>query len=400
MSISKYINSCNLFIGLYSAYMLFKAKDAGALSGTLLLLLVIVSFGYYIYVQFKITQPKLLKYLSYLFAFFAIYGLFYIISGEVIKDYSSNSLNNIDYIKNIAISLLPVYPFYVYTKQGKLNLKTIYSWIPIFLLLSIYTYFQYYNTQLARAIANGSSVTEFTNNNGYLFLSLLPIIFLKYKSKLLQLTYILITLLFILAAVKRGAILIAAICIVYYLYQTIFKEKVRGNSKFKIILVVLIAVLIGGYYIVDFVSKNEYFAYRLANTLEGNVSGRDDIYSGIWNIFLNSSLFNVLFGHGANSSVRFIGMYAHNDWLEILINQGIFGIIIYMGYFIVMYKTWKKYHVIDDINLCLSALVFILFFKTLFSMSYTGYTLYLCIAYGYVLGYISNMKRLRHVKRA
>lgn len=249
---------------------------------------------------------------------------------------------------------------------------------------------------LANAMVKGSSADEFTNNTGYIFVSILPLLFLKQKNTILQYVFIGICAIFIVAAVKRGAILIGGISILYFVISSIKQSNRKKRSK--IIAFLIIAILISGYYITDYISNSDYFSYRLNNTLEGNMSGRDEIYGGIWDAYFSSGFFHMLMGSGADSSIYYTGLLAHNDWLEILINQGLFGIVIFLCYNISLFKTWRKYSKNTDIGLCFSALFFILFLKTFFSMSYTEYSLYICMAFGYCASYISINNR--HVARA
>ena len=86
----------------------------------------------------------------------------------------------------------------------------------------------------------------------------------------------------------------------------------------------------------DIMMQNDYFQTRLTSTLEGNSSGRDEIYSHIWNVFNNSNMFHYLFGYGAQGSFIMTAKFAHSDWLELLINQGLLGFIIYINYIIII----------------------------------------------------------------
>lgn len=383
-------NQCNLFIGLYCFYMFIKAKEASAVSGMLLLAIVSISLLYFIYIQVKISQPKLLKCLSFLFIYFLVYGLIYIMTDRQIRDYSGLLMRNSDYIKNIAASILPIYPFYYFARRGTLNTKMLTYWVPIFFVLAIYQFLQFYDTLLQRAVVAGSRAVEFTNNEGYLFVSMLPLLFIKSRHKILQLALIGGCAVFIVAAVKRGGILIGGIAIAYYLYETIFKSRDKG--KWKWIFLILCALLVSGYYISDFIASSDYFSYRLKNTMEGNMSGRDEIYGTIWAIFRKYDSSQMIFGDGANSSVYYTGMMAHNDWLEILINQGILGIAIYAYYFKVMYTTWRKNRKNTIIGLALGGLFITMFLKTMFSMGYTSYSLFTCIVYGYCMGNLAILK--------
>ena len=342
----------------------------------------------------------MLRWLSILLYMFAFYGIIYILSGETIYDFEGTPIRNIDYIKKIGASLLPIYPMYVFAKKKLLTVNLIYCWTPIFILLSIYSFYQYYNHLLNNAILAGSSDTEFTNNLGYVFVSLLPLVFIKQKNTVLQYFYIAICAIFIVAGVKRGAILIGGIAIIYFFLVSIRNSK--GKKKFSSILILSLAAITASYYISNFIETSDYFSYRLQNTLEGNTSGRDQIFSEIWEVFSNEGFFQMLFGNGANSSIYFTGLLAHNDWLEILINQGLLGVIIFSSYNINLYKSWIRYKANQDIGVCLGGLFIVLFLKTFFSMSYTEYTLYTCIAFGYCAAYISRNQQVTsiHVKRA
>ena len=136
MSLSKYINSCNLFIGLYTAYMFIRAHETSSLTGYLLLLITVISLGYFLYVQFKMRQPRMLKWLSILFWMFVLYGLIYILFGETVYSYAG-PIPRTDYIKKIASSLLPVYPFYYFVSKGIFRMKYLNFWIPVFILVEV-----------------------------------------------------------------------------------------------------------------------------------------------------------------------------------------------------------------------------------------------------------------------
>ena len=394
MSFVKNINSCNLFIGLYSAYLLLRAKESSTITGYLLLLIIAISLGYFIFIQFKMKQPTVLKWLNIVIYMFALYGFIYILWGETVHDYSG-TVSKINYLKKIAASLLPIYPFYYFGRKGLLSLKFLKFWIPVFLIISIYSFNSYYNLLLQHAQEKGSLATEFTNNTSYLFVSILPLIFLRKKNLTITYIYIGICALFIVMGVKRGAIITGILCIFYYLYKQFFNAK--GYKRYIFIFFSIIAIIIVGYYITEFINESNYFNYRLNNTLVGNVSGRDNLYNKLIIIFQNSNVSSMLFGHGADSTVYFTTLYAHNDWLEILTNQGILGIIIYLGYFFAFYRTWRKYRHDKIIGKCLGGILIVLFFETLFSMSYTQYTLFICIAYGYCAAYIQSMSKMKSI---
>ena len=75
--------------------------------------------------------------------------------------------------------------------------------------------------------------------------------------------------------------------------------------------------------------SNTNLQERFSTISEG--SGRDWIYENLFSIWLfRSEILDYLFGYGINATVRFVGFFAHNDWLELLMSLGILGIISYV----------------------------------------------------------------------
>lgn len=147
-------------------------------------------------------------------------------------------------------------------------------------------------------------------------------------------------------------------------------------------------LLVGCYFIYDVYYNNEYLQFRMNRTLEGDSSGRDYFYSQMWNYWANSSSgLNYLFGFGFAASVKITGLYAHNDWLELLTMSGLFGVIIYIIFFVQLIKFSLKYSLtIQDKNIILSILL-VWFLKTLFSMGYGDFGMNtILILLGYIVG--------------
>lgn len=389
MKVRDILNPCSVFTTVYALYLVLKAYEASAITGALLWIITIISFFYYLKVVIYHRQPKLLLCLSTLIAMFGIYGFIYICFGDTIRGFDGVPLEKVNYLKNIAASLLPVYPFYIFTKKGLLTPKLIRFWIPVFIVIAIYSFSQYYMVLRTRAIQNGAfKHVEFTNNYGYMFVSILPLLFIRNPKLIFQYICIGVCVVFVVQGVKRGAILITGLSIAYYIYCSINSS--RGKQRMRFILITAAAILCASYFIVDFIEHSNYFALRVRNTIAGDSSGRDVIYYLIWKAFAESNLLQMLIGHGADSSVEFSGLLAHNDWLELLSNQGVLGVTLYAVYFCVMFSTWRKHHTDPQIGISLGILFIVLFLRTLFSMSYTEYTLPLCMAYGYCMGYLSN----------
>lgn len=136
--------------------------------------------------------------------------------------------------------------------------------------------------------------------------------------------------------------------------------------------------------------NNEFLINRMKDMIESGGSNRDIIYKDIWEGWYNSKNPNQhLFGFGFAGSQRLTGgMYAHNDWLELLSNFGALGVSIY---FILFYSSYKLIRSSEwgevDKRLLMLTVVSIWFIITLFSMGYTDINGYLrAIILAYLIG--------------
>jgi hypothetical protein len=178
--------------------------------------------------------------------------------------------------------------------------------------------------------------------------------------------------------------MIGAVCLVWFMYRML----VSSSKRIKIALVLLtIAMIIAGtYFIADFYTTSEYFQYRVDQTLEGSSSGRANIYSLLWRYFINQeSLLNILFGNGAMMTIMIAGNYAHNDWLELAICQGLLGVVIYFGYFVSLFVAFRRSSSNSLVYNIWGMVLLITFASSLFSMSYNALSLSIALCMGYCL---------------
>lgn len=382
---------CNLYILLWLVYTmqnLVFGSTGTSFATIIILFLVGVSAYYTLYALVRYKMPSYMKGLTLLVAMFTVYGLALILSGRVIVKTSGEGevVANYNYIKQIYISLLPVFPFYVFTRQGKLDRNMLRNWAIVFLLLTIVSYFF---TSQQYVIEAEDETEEFTNNLGYAFLPLIPLLAFWNRNRTIQYVGLTVVMLFVLLCYKRGAIIIGAICVAVFLIRTI--RSTSGTRKVWAVVLSVVVILAGVYFVSHLLETSEYFNRRLEETAEGSSSGRDELYGVFWNHFKNeTNLLLFIFGNGANATLTIGDNYAHNDWLELAINQGLLGIIIYIVYWLGFYKSWKKSAFDGDIHLAIGLCLIIYFLKTIFSMSYGGMTLYANICIGYCMARLSE----------
>lgn len=368
----------------------------GIISRSLLLILLAWSLYSCYVVNTKCTYSKLPAFIKVVNVFLLMataYGIVLILSGSELYvtegDYIKTS--NFDYLKSIYISLLPLYVFYDYSKRNLLTEKSVRIFAIILFCLAIVHYFNDQQTNLIAALEIRSAREEFTLNVGYTFLHLMPLLMFWYRKPIFQFVLLLLCTIFIVLCMKRGAILIGAFCVIYFVYTML--RKTRGTQRFVIAFLTVVAVVVMVYVVQDILETSEYFVQRIEQTLEGDSSNRDMIYSSYLEHFMNEqNPLRILFGNGANATLVVGSNYAHNDWLEIAINNGLLGLIIYILYFVALFRDWlqRRKRMSSYYSAALFMSFIILFSTTLFSMSYSSIDISQTLAMGFILALYSN----------
>lgn len=377
----KILTAPNFYFLLWVLYFTQGAiLPTGSFLGKIVLVVFLaISLYYMFYVITRYNTNRYLKALTVLVMMFTIYGLYAIIEyggGEMVV--STRTVNSFDYLKLIYLSLLPTYAFYVFTKKGLID----DLWLrKVFFILFGVMLIQYvlYTSLIRQNSVNGEMNTI---NVGYQFVSLIPMVYLFKRRTILQ--YILLAVLFliVLSTFKRGAIFTGGVCVVYFIYTSLSNSK--NNSKGLVIIIAVLFIFFVSNSVLRFYENSNYAQLRMEQTLEGQSSGRDEIFSDAWNIFVNSNPIQFLFGHGANGTVKEIGIAAHNDWLEILVNQGILGLFVYVFYWFAFYSVIRKNK--NELTSPIIATVAIIYFvSSWFSMSYGSMHLPANICLGYCL---------------
>ena len=369
----KILNLPNLYVLLWALYYTqgtFIAQGS-TVSRVVLLLFLSISVYYVFLTYFKRKSNRYFKALGWLLIMFTIYGVIGIMSGV-----------SFDYLKLIFLSLLPTFPIYIWFKQGQITPK----WIRVVFVVLVGVIFLQYVASERYIVENYTDTENSVINVGYEVLALLPLLFFWHRRPVVQYVLLAIVLAVVLSTVKRGAIIIGALCTVYFFFIT--SRESSKKTRWYVWLIIIAFIVIGVRYVINFYENSTYAQMRVESTRMGDSSGRDIIFSNAWKLFTESSIFNLLFGHGAWATIRLMRIPAHNDWLEILVNQGLCGAMFYLYYWVAFYKSFKKSN--KSVKPVLGMLIIILFISTLFSMSYSAMTLPENIALGYALAANEN----------
>jgi hypothetical protein len=370
----------HIYTLLWSVYFLqgtVFSHYGGGIAQMILVVLLLFSIYCFFYVNINYNINFYLKALNYLILMFSVYGVIRIFRGEsIILEHNLNEVIPFYYLKNIYISLLPIYVYYLLAKIGVLNKRYLQIYLLLFLFLVSLSYIENYMNA-----SKSAESEEITNNMGIRFMTLIPMLFFLEKRRLLQYAALVYILTFVVMGMKRGAILLAVVLTIYFLYNSL--KEASQKEKLYLLLLSIVAIVLICMVVTDLMDNSAYFNRRVQQTLEGNSSGRDYIYATLWYAFLeNGSLFHCLLGFGAHSTISIAGNSAHNDWLELLINNGLLGIVLYAWY-------WRKFaslkNIIEEENTrCTTVAYCITFFMlTLYSMSYNNMDIFSTMGLGY-----------------
>lgn len=376
-------NTVHIYFLLWCLYYLQGTLYAsgGTISKALLGILLILSV-YHVFKVHSMGSSKQLKWLGILVIMFVVYGVFGVLNGYVIN---VGGMTNTGYIKNILISFLPIYSFFYYTKKGAIDTSVLYFWTIVLMVVYILSFINHRIVELSDPMTAAlNDIDEGTNNAGYLVVSLVPLLIYLNRRPIIQYLSLALIMLFTLSSMKRGAILVGAIMMIVVVLSSMNTRKTWHKVLAFIMLVVV--VFIGSRYVEYMLTTSDFFNYRLQMTLEGDTSTRDEIYSDFFHFFINqTSIISLLIGSGANATARILGGFAHNDWLEIAIDQGVLGLVVYLAYWISLVKNWRTTSFDKMVYLSFGLSLLYLLFRTFVSMSFLMIPLSCTILLGYGL---------------
>ena len=328
---------------------------------------------------FSLSSNSYLKSLASLAVLFGVYGIIRVLVGD---DGSWQYVNDsTTYFKEYELSILPIFSFYYYTKTNKINEEWFFYSSFVFLFVALALFYREQTSRLADTWRD-----EVTNNTGYKFLALLPfVVFLKRKP-LIQFAFLAIIIVFILQGMKRGAILVMAISLIFLLPN--MYRSVEGRHKMLITLLTVLILVGGFYYIANIMMSSEYFMARVEQTLNGDASNREDMYPMYFRHFAEHyDIASKILGNGADSTLRYMGDFAHNDWLELLLNEGLFGIFLYLVYWVQSVRFFfnRRKCIPVEISTILGLTVLACLSKSFFSMSINDMPLFTTSALGFAI---------------
>ena len=183
-------------------------------------------------------------------------------------------------------------------------------------------------------------------------------------------------------SMKRTAVVIVVLAVLAFLW---FKDSHNRARVVKIavaLLVMLLAIVVIQNRIgIDIIGKFEAMS-------EDGGSGRAGMYSVLLGLVFDRSPFQFLFGDGYYAVINIIGETAHNDFLEILFDFGLFGFILYLFIYFCLLKSFISMKRLGY-KYCAQFLVSIIIFGIMSMLSHVimipSYMMYICMFWGLIL---------------
>lgn len=243
----------------------------------------------------------------------------------------------------VLLVLLTALYFYGESANGNIKDWDISIFFILYIVIALYRFYLSLSNDLERF---GSLEGLGGDNTGYVLLMGLPACFL-FRKKTWALFIVFIISLCVLWCRKRGAIISLVLPLILFLNY--FVKQIKNGKIFSVLFILIIS-----YAITEVIISNRELLFSRFE--EGGSSGRDIIYSIVYNGWAESTNFlNLLFGYGFYSTMDLtaskigVALYAHSDIFEILYDFGFIGLLLYLyAFFILIYKI-QKIKPYDDI---------------------------------------------------
>lgn len=197
-------------------------------------------------------------------------------------------------------------------------------------------------------------------------------------------------------SLKRNAMLMTAVFVLLYTFSVLRKTK---GLKIKNMVIIGVLFFAGYYFLINNMAGSlEQSVMRFEAMQDDGGSGRTLVWKHSIDALSRNDLVSWVIGHGHNSTMRVARhTSAHNDFLTILIEQGIVGLLFYLTFVIKLFKTtWQVfkrggYGVLSLLCIC----VIVLFMGMLSNLvPLATYFAFITFAYGIIIS--ENKRMIEH----
>lgn len=357
--------------------------EGSIISQGLMVVFLLLSFYYFSLLLVERNLPWVLRSLQYLAILYGIYGILRIgvdtTGWKQVNDATT-------YFKAYENSILPFFAYYYFSITYRINSRWFYNMFFLFVGVAVAQFF--YQWMHARLLFGREEVT---NNAGYFVLSLLPLIVFLKRNALLQYSALFFIFILVIQGMKRGAIISMVVAGIYFLWVSISRSK--GDKKILYIFIASICLIAGIFLFRYMLLNSDYMQMRLERTQSGDMSNREDMYPVYLNYFFeNADNINLIFGYGADGTLKNMGEFAHQDWIETLMNNGVLGFLLLLNFWISTLVTLIKSRTYDCASLSSIITMFVIIYllKSMVSMSINSMMIFSTSAFAFAVAAMND----------
>lgn len=307
----------NFWIVIVFIYLFIKMEDILGISVVgsttqLLLLYIIYGLGIIFTLVYGKHVVSRFLFLNILFVGFGIISTF------LFGISSSSLIHDIVYMSFWLLVMFICYSCSDIITQSRfvVNLMVVFD---LLMILSFYIWF-----------LNGGRSSIAAVNAVYFITCLFPIVFLDIK-RFMKIIILVSSTACALLSGKRTALIVLVIAFALpYLCKLLMSDgKNKLKNIFSLVALSVLIVLLYDYLLDKF---NITIFERFQNIAVDGGSGRFDIYHAVIEAFNNSGIINKVLGHGYNGVFNYGVTFtsAHNDFLEVLYDNGFIGLTLYL----------------------------------------------------------------------
>lgn len=294
---------------------------------------------------------------SGIFLLFFLYSLYIIFMLAIGSDFDLPTIMNCLFFP---LTFLSSYFFNKEKSQFNKIIKIQFLLMIIFYILYLYSKFYLVNYN---PLYNSLII-----NSIYYLVLLLPFIY-SIDNLIMKFIGIICILSAVLISMKRTAFIAMIVSLAIYLLMDKAQNYNNAAKKIKKILFTLIAIAIFSV-VYNYTASLGFDVFgRLALIESDGGSNRFKIFKLVFIAISKNNIFQMLFGNGYNAVAEATGgLSAHNDFLEILYDFGVIGLMFYMGIYLYLIKyavIFSRKHY--KYSAAFSASIYIFFFMSLSS---------------------------------
>ena len=231
----------------------------------------------------------------------------------------------------------------------------------------------------------------------YYALYLLPLI-LATDKRWIRIISIVVISVIIISSVKRGGLLALALGMFVYLYvsRLVADKSVKSSIVLYVYLIIMAAFL---FFLIQYLGDD--IVERFLDSDDDTGSGRLDIWESLYRRLKTQDITFWIFGNGhlATTVYSWENLTAHNDFLEILYNYGLFNLLIYVSFiFSAIAYTIRAIRQKSKLAPCLAMFLTIFLILSTISIIILSHTCTLSmITLGFLIGWNEYDKKQQQV---